>query len=291
LSPFSHSRRQFLFGITAAGALAVAGDGLVVEPNLPRVVHKEFFLPRLPEKLDGFSIALLSDFHYDPYFSKHPLHAAIPKVNALRPDVIALAGDFVSTPFVGNESKGALAADPCAALLKNLSAPYGLWSVLGNHDLNTDAEYITRQLQARGIQVLVNKSIPMERDGARFWLTGVDDVLGGGADLGNALKAVPAGDAVVLLAHEPDFADEASQYPVDLQLSGHSHGGQVRIPLLPPLYLPAMAKKYVLGTYQVGPLQIYTNAGLGTINIPVRFNCPPEITFIRLRSAVRRQGS
>jgi uncharacterized protein len=291
LSPLFHSRRKFLFGLGAAGAAAVAGDSVLVEPNLPRVVHKEFFLSRLPEKMNGFTIALLSDFHYDPYFSKHPLHAAIPKVNELRPDLIALTGDFVSVPFSGDDRKGALAADPCAALLGKLTAPYGLWAVLGNHDANTDPDYVMRTLRAQGIYVLGNQSIAIERDGTRFWLAGVYDVLGGTADLGKTLRTVPSGDAVVLLVHEPDFADQAAKFPVDLQLSGHSHGGQVRIPFLPPLYLPDLAKKYVMGTYQVGSLQLYTNAGIGTVDIPVRLNCPPEITLIRLRSKVGKLGS
>jgi predicted MPP superfamily phosphohydrolase len=291
LSPVFRSRRQFLFGIGAAGAAVVAGDSVLVEPNLPHVVQKEFFLAHLPEKLNGFTIAQLSDFHYDPFFSKHPLHAAISKVNDLRPDLIVLTGDFVSVPFTGDDRKGALAADPCAALLRKMTAPYGLWAVLGNHDANTDAAYVTRALQAQGIHVLVNQSIAIEREGAHFWLAGVDDVLGGVADLGKTLKTVPSGEAVILLAHEPDFADRAAKFPVDLQLSGHSHGGQVRIPFLPPLYLPDLAKKYVMGAYQVGQLQLYTNAGLGTIDIPIRLNCPPEITLIRLRSSSGKGGS
>jgi predicted MPP superfamily phosphohydrolase len=110
-------------------------------------------------------------------------------------------------------------------------------------------------------------------------------VLSKTADLPQTLRRVPAHEAVILLAHEPDFADEARRFPIDLQLSGHSHGGQVRIPLLPPLYLPAMAKKYVLGTYHVGPLTLYTNAGLGTVGVAMRLNCPPEITLLTLRSS------
>ena len=133
-----------------------------------------------------------------------------------------------------------------------------------------------------------NQSVAIEREGARFWLAGVNDVLSRTADLARTLRGIPAGEAVVLLVHEPDFADHASKFPIDLQLSGHSHGGQVRIPLLPPLYLPAMAKKYVMGTYQVGALPLYTNAGLGTVGVPVRLNCPPEITLVTLRSSPKR---
>ncbi len=246
-------------------------------------MRQEFFLPRWPERLDGFTIALLSDFHYDPYFSVHPLHAAIPIVNGLRPDLIVLTGDFVSIPVIGDDAKAAFAAEPCARLLRQMAAPHGLWAVLGNHDVDTDPEHVTRALRAENIQVLANQSQAIERNGARIWLAGVNDVLNGTADLPLTLRRVPAGEAVILLAHEPDFADEASRFSIDLQLSGHSHGGQIRVPLLPPLYLPKLAKKYVWGTYHVGRLTLYTTAGLGTVGVPMRLNCPPEITLLTLR--------
>jgi predicted MPP superfamily phosphohydrolase len=204
-------------------------------------------------------------------------------VNDLHPDLVVLTGDFVTAPTLGDVRKAALSAEPCARLLRQMTAPYGLWAVLGNHDEGTDHKHVTRALQAENIQVLANQSQAIERDGARVWLAGVNDVLSKTADLAKTLRRVPEGESVILLAHEPDFADEASKFPIDLQLSGHSHGGQVRVPLLPPLYLPEMARKYVWGTYHVGPLTLYTNAGLGTIGVPLRFNCPPEITLLTLR--------
>jgi predicted MPP superfamily phosphohydrolase len=279
------TRRQFLLRAASAGIVALAADSVLLEPNRPRLVRKDFFLPRWPERLNGLTIALLSDFHYDPWFSVHPLRAAIGMVNGLRPDLIALAGDFVSVPLIGSRRKAALASEPCARLLRQMTAPLGLWAIMGNHDVDTDRKHITRALQAENIQVLVNQSQAIERDGARFWLAGINDALAKTADLSKTLHGVPADEAVILLAHEPDFADEAARFPVDLQLSGHSHGGQIRFPLLPPLYLPQLAKKYILGTYQVGPLPLYTTAGLGTIGIPARLNCPPEVTLLTLRHA------
>ena len=272
----------------AAGAASLAGDSILIEPNRPKLVRHDFALRRWPERLNGFTIALLSDFHYDPIFSRHPLLAAIPMVNKLHPDLIVLTGDFVSVPLTGDDAKGALAAEPCAQFLRKMSAPFGSWAVLGNHDVNTDPEFVTRAVEGVGIRVLANQSVPIEHDGGRFWLSGVKDVLGGNADMGATMRNVPANEAAILLAHEPDFADDAARYPVDLQLSGHSHGGQVRIPFLGPLYLPDLAKKYVLGTYQVGPLPLYTNAGIGTVDAAVRFNCPPEVTLITLRTASLR---
>lgn len=260
----------------------------MLEPNRPRVVQKQLFLTRWPERMNGFSIALLSDFHFDPHFSVHPLHAAIPMVNGLHPDLIVLAGDFVTKSFLKDDEKAASAAEPCAHLLRRMSAPRGLWAVMGNHDDSTDVEHVTGALQAEGIHVLANQSEAIEHDGTRVWLSGVNDVLGHTADLSKTLHPVPADEAVILLAHEPDFADEVARFPVDLQLSGHSHGGQIRVPFLPPLYLPPLARKYVLGRYQVGRLCLYTTAGLGTIGVPMRLNCPPEITLLTLWRSTRQ---
>lgn len=287
--PFpSISRRKFIRLAATAGVAALAADTALFEPNRPRVVRKQVALLRWPARLEGFTIALLSDFHYDPYFSVHPLRSAIDIVNGLRPDLIALTGDFVSVPLFGDSAEAASDAEPCAQLLGKMRARHGLWAVMGNHDVFTDSDRVTSSLRSVGIQVLSNQSVPIERDGARFWLGGVDDALGGTADLDATLHEIPPNEAVVLLAHEPDYADVVARYPVDLQLSGHSHGGQVRVPFLPPLFLPELARKYIWGLYQIRSLALYTNAGLGTVRVPVRMNCPPEITLLSLRRSEAR---
>lgn len=282
---FSTTRRKFLGLAAAAGATALAADTVLIEPNRPVLVRREISLNRWPEALDGFTIALLSDFHYDPLFSSHPLHAAIPVVNDLHPDIILLTGDFVSVSLVpGNDKAAAAAAEPCSVLLRQLHAPYGLWACLGNHDYYTDPARVTNALRSQGIHVLINQSSPIEAKGTRFWVSGVNDILGDEADLDVTLRDVPANEPTILLVHEPDFADDVvKKRPIDLQLSGHTHGGQVRVPFLPPLYLPDLGKKYVAGLYRIGPLTLYTNRGLGTFLLPVRWNCPPEITLITLR--------
>ena len=276
------SRRKFLGIAAGAGAAALGADSILVAPNRPQVVRLDIPLRRWPEPLTGFTIALLSDFHYDPYFSIHPIQSSIGIVNALRPHLIVLTGDFVSVPFFGDPAKAAADADPCAAILKNLKAPHGTWAVMGNHDAFTDPDRVTAALQEQGIPVLANRSMPIESDGARFWLGGVDDVLGKTADLDATLQNIPPNERTVLMVHEPDFADRVAGHPVDLQLSGHSHGGQVRLPFLPPVYLPDLGKKYVWGLYKVGGLTLYTNPGLGTVGFPARLNCPPEITLITI---------
>jgi hypothetical protein len=280
------TRRKFIRVAATAGVAALAADTTLIEPNHPRIVRQEITLQRWPARLEGFTIALLSDFHYDPYFSVHPLRASIDIINELHPDLIVLTGDFVSVPYFGNRAKAASAAEPCAQLLRQMKAPYGLWAVMGNHDVKTDSHRVTDSLRSVGIQVLDNRSVPIEGNGARFWLSGVDDVLEGNADVDAALHSLPANESVILLAHEPDYADYVARYPVDLQLSGHSHGGQLRVPFVGPLWLPDLAKKYVWGLYKIGALTLYTNPGLGTVGAPVRMNCPPEITFLTLRRSI-----
>jgi uncharacterized protein len=251
------------------------------------LVRQELTLTRWPAALDGFTIALLSDFHYDPVFSVHPIRAAVSTVNELHPDMIVLTGDFVSEPMLRrNREEAALMAEPCARLLRQMHAPQGLWAVLGNHDQLTDPTLVSNILRATGISVLVNQSVAIELNQSRFWLSGVDDVLFGAPDLVSTLARVPSNEPTILLAHEPDYARHVSRYPIDLQLSGHSHGGQVRLPFLPPLYEPPMARRYIAGLYRVGALILYTNRGLGTVVAPIRFDCPPEITLFTLRHAV-----
>jgi uncharacterized protein len=280
------TRRKFIRVAVTAGVAALAADTTLIEPNHPRIVRQEIALQRWPDRLEGFTIALLSDFHYDPYFSVHPLRASIDIINDLHPALIVLTGDFVSVPYFGNRAKAASAAEPCAQLLRQMKAPYGLWAVMGNHDALTDSHRIADSLGSVGIQVLDNRSVPIEGNGARFWLSGVDDVLEGNADVDAAVHSIPANESVILLAHEPDYADYVARYPVDLQLSGHSHGGQVRVPFVGPLWLPDLGKRYVWGLYKSGRLTLYTNPGLGTVGAPVRMNCPPEITFLTVRRSV-----
>ncbi len=290
--PFLWNRRKFLQATAAvlgAGALGMAADGTVFEPNEPRLVRIEIPLRRLPAALDGFTIAQLSDIHYDPHFSVVPLKKAITIVNELQPDLIALTGDFVTIPalsdYLHNARQGADAAEPCAQFVGQLRARYGRFAVLGNHDHDSDPERVIAALASQGIPVLRNRSTPVELPGGRLWLSGVDDVLTGKPDLDATLKGIPREDAVVLLAHEPDFADQAAGFPVDLQLSGHSHGGQIRLPLIGAPFLPELARKYPWGLRSIGGLTLYTNIGLGTIRIPARLNCPPEITLFTLRPA------
>ena len=285
LSPRQISRRKFLGLAALAAGTALTADGIFFEPMRPEIVRQEIFLSRWPARMDGFQIALLSDFHYDPIFSIHPIQSAVEMVNGARPDVVLLAGDFVTSPMIGHASGGLSGAQPCASLLRKLQASHGRWAVLGNHDAAAGAAQVTDALRAADVTVLANAAAPIEINGGRFWLAGINDVLLQAADLHSALRAVPSDEAVILMAHEPDYADYVSRYPVDLQLSGHSHGGQIRLPLAPRLYLPPLGRKYFKGLYNIGELTLYTTVGVGTIGLPVRLNCPPEVTLITVRRA------
>jgi predicted MPP superfamily phosphohydrolase len=286
------TRRKFLqMGAAGAvlGTLALAGEGTIFEADRPRLVPIEVRLPRLADSWDGFRIAQLSDLHYDDHFSVVPLRKAVDIVNGLQPDLIVVTGDFVTSrsrhPSRSVAAQDAKAIEPCAQLVAQMHARSGTLAALGNHDVAADAAHIVEVLQSHDIPVLRNRSVPFERDGKRLWLCGVDDILSGKPRLDLALKEIPADEPVVLLAHEPDWADYVANHPVDLQLSGHSHGGQIRIPFLGAPYLPPLARKYPWGLRRIGGLTLYTNAGIGTIEVPTRINCPPEVTLITLRSA------
>jgi uncharacterized protein len=223
-----------------------------------------------------------------------PLRKAIALINVVKPNLVVLTGDFVTQPVRRKRTPAPRVAkviEPCAQLLAQIRVDSGTMAVLGNHDVRTDASHITAVLQSRGIPVLRNRSFPLEREGKRLWLAGLDDALEGKPSLEAALRGIPPGEPVILLAHEPDWADHAARHPVDLQLSGHSHGGQIRLPLIGASYLPPLARKYPWGLRQIGPLMLYTNAGIGTVNVPLRLNCPPEITLITLRAAKNSDGA
>ena len=276
------SRRKFLAGGVLGLAALAGADTLAVEPRDLQPRRVNVLLKRLPEAFDGFRIAQISDIHFGPYMGQAGVERAVRLAQSFQPDLVALTGDFVSHPWKqGNGRSGAMFIEPCADVLAQLKDTRMI-AVLGNHDHFNGANIVEAGLKERGIAVPRNASLPLERGKDRIWIAGVDDVWVRTADLGRTLRGIPTTEATILLAHEPDFADHAACFPVDLQLSGHSHGGQVRLPGIGALVLPEMAHKYPIGLNRVRALQVYTNVGLGVINPPVRFLCPPEVTFLTL---------
>jgi len=164
-------------------------------------------------------------------------------------------------------------------------------AVLGNHDYLTGVELVRRCIREAGITELVNSVLTLRRGDASLHVAGIDDVMEGRSRLDLVLHDLPDSGAAILLAHEPDFADvSAATGRFDLQLSGHSHGGQVRVPFLMLLALPPFSQRYTSGLYEVGGMIQYTNRGLGFVNLRLRFLCRPEITVLTLRSPVTRCG-
>ena len=279
------TRRAFLQGgVLAAGGLAIyAGE---IERHWVDVQNVEIRLGNLPEAFHGYRIAQLSDFHYGEYSEPTYIRAVVRRVNELRPDLIALTGDFISSgPMVQRISVDF--AYHCADLLGKLESPRKFAS-MGNHDVLVSRVDVTNALESRGIPVLHNAAVPIEKDGARLWMAGVADTIVGTET--NLSAAIPRGrmagsEPLILMAHEPDYADQVVGSGVDLMLSGHTHGGQVRIPFMPPMHLPPAGEKYVEGHFSLQGLQLYVTRGIGTVGVPFRFLCPPEITLITLQPA------
>jgi uncharacterized protein len=279
------TRRSFIVGSGVSAAALVLYSGEFARHDI-QIVDQTIKINNLPDTFHGFRIVQISDIHLDEYTEPYFLERVVRRVNSLKADLVLLTGDFV-TYGAFNFLDSPHAANRCAEVLSALTAPQ-IYGVLGNHDVNVGAPLVIESLTRVKIPVLVNRYIPIERKDARFWLCGAEDPGTSHPDLFLTVPEKPDGP-VILMAHEPDFADIVVQHPrgplVDLMLSGHSHGGQIRVPFVGPLILPPMGQKYVEGHFRFNRLQLYVNRGIGTVGLPFRFDCPPEITIITLQPA------
>jgi uncharacterized protein len=279
------NRRNFL----KLGACSVAGlavySGEIARHEID-VVPITISLAGLPDAFDGFRIVQLSDIHLKEFTEEAFLQAVVRKVNALRPDLIALTGDFISIGPLPRRF-GSEWSYSCARILSELGCNLR-YAILGNHDASVSKPAVTEALVSHKIPVLSNSAVAIERGGERIWLAGIADAFVDTPNLSLALPRTRNADRepLILLAHEPDFADHALNHRVSLILSGHTHGGQVRLPFLTPQFLPPLGRKYVEGHFSFADgTQLYVNRGIGTIGVPLRFRCPPEITVITLARA------
>jgi uncharacterized protein len=280
------TRRKFLIGsgVTAAGLALYAGE---IARHEIDVIQRPIAIRNLPTPFHGYRIVQISDIHIDEYTEPYFVDRIVKRINALSADLILITGDFVTLgafTFVAANH----AIHRCAEILATLACPLR-YAILGNHDVAVSAPLVIGALQKNGIPVLVNQYVPIERNGSRLWLAGVEDPGTSHPNLDLTIPARPDGP-VILMAHEPDYVDDVLRHPraplVDLMLAGHSHGGQIRLPFFGPLVLPPMAKLYPEGHYHFKQLQLYVNRGLGTVGLPFRLNCPPEITVITLNPQV-----
>lgn len=284
------SRRDFvrLLGIFGLDVFlgAIVGWNYIdkIEPEWVEVKNVSLTLPRLPKSFSGFRLVQISDLHVGYWMTPDRLTNILEMVKEQTPDLVAITGDIVLA--YGGLSPYKPIMDKYVNVFKSLTDTYTTVSVLGNHDYWYNAVNVKNALELAGVNVLMNSVFSLERSGERFHIAGLDDVYEHQHDLDAVLAALPEDGGAMLLAHEPDFADmSATTGRFDLQISGHSHGGQVVIPLIGPVVLPYLGKKYPSGLYKVGNMYQYTNRGVGMTMPSIRFNCRPEITVFTLEAA------
>lgn len=250
-----------------------------VEPAMLNIQKEKILSAKLPPSFDGFKIIQFSDTHIGFHYTLKQFAKLVNKINELNPDLIVFTGDLVDEPNKYNWNPELI------QLLNSLQAPFGKYWIYGNHDHGGyGTDLVNNAMKQGGFQLLRNEHTVIEKKNDRIIVAGIDDVLLGIPDLDKTIQHTNPELFTLLLAHEPDFADTAINYPIDVQLSGHSHGGQVRLPFIGHLYTPALAEKYVNGKYEFkeGSFKLYVNKGIGTTRLPYRFLCTPELHLYTL---------
>jgi predicted MPP superfamily phosphohydrolase len=280
-SETSITRRAFLAGASAAGLGLATYSGTHARHEF-EITKLTVPIRNLPDGFLNFRIVQISDIHLEEFTEAFFLERMIAEVNALNPDLVLITGDYVSR---GPRELAVAykAAGVCAEILSTLKAQR--FGILGNHDVVVGASHVVPSLEAHGTPVLVDSYHALERGRDLLWLCGTDDAGTNTPDLGLTVPANPQAP-VLLMCHEPDYVDKVVQHPrfplIDLMLSGHTHGGQIRLPIVGPLILPPMGQKYIQGTFHFDHMQLYVNRGIGTVGLPFRLNCPAEITHFTL---------
>ena len=272
------SRRKFL----GRGIAALIGAGLLTggyawkgEPNWLEIIRMDLSFMDLPPAFHGIKVVHFSDTHLGFNKDAGDLSELVNDIQKEAPDLICFTGDIVDS-----ESADLIEAVP---ILARLSAPLGKFAIFGNHDYK-HTEQLAGLLKDAGFRLLRNESTLIKRGNESIAITGLEDMLHGKPDPQAAIKHIPKGTFTVLLMHEPDYADTAEAFPFNLQLSGHSHGGQIRLPLLGALFTPYGSQKYITGLYYTAKkMPVYVNRGFGETYMPFRLLCRPELTVFTLR--------
>jgi hypothetical protein len=271
------NRRSFLKLMSrAAIGAALPGGYSVAEAKYCQVARHTIAVPRLPAAFAGLRLAFLSDIHHSRVVPRTYIRHVVALANAQKPDVILLGGDYIT--------HGREWVKPCMRVLGGLRAPGGVFAVLGNHDHYSNAAGHTKEaLRTNGIVELTNTGTWIERAGARLRLCGVGDFWRDVQDIDAALGTTRRDETALLLSHNPDYVEKIHDRRVGLVLSGHTHGGQVRLPFIGAPVVPSkFGQKYVEGLVRGPVAQVFVTRGVGTISPPVRFNCPPEVALLTL---------
>lgn len=264
----------------AAGVCAI--DGFAIEPYRLAIRHVRLSFPELPSGFDGLRIAQISDLHLHSYGRIY--HLVVEAVHRERPDLVVITGDLV-------DRSGGM--QTCQTFIQDLQRASGapIFAVPGNWDhraFNTRQAMATWQEEVAkaGAHPLVNRSVRLSRYGDALWLAGTDDPYFGHADLDATLRMVPFSGFTIVLTHAPELFEELARRPsVRLVLAGHTHGGQVRLPMIGALHVPSRyGTRFAWGLYRIGETTYYVNPGIGMSHLPVRFLCRPELTVMTLRS-------
>lgn len=266
--------RRFCVAVAAVSFVIIAIYGRYVEPYRPRIRNIPLQLPRKQCHLDGLRIAFVSDTHVGPHFRARHLEPVVAALQRIEPDLVIFGGDYISeSPRFIDE-----AIPPLARMAQ--TARLGAVAVLGNHDISNVRSRVTAALKSADIPLMVNESHRFDYGDGSFWIVGIDDILLGRPDLARAFADVPADGASIAVWHEPDWAERAAPFGPFLQLSGHTHGGQIRIPGKGEIALPKLGKRFPEGQYEIDDMTLLVSRGVGTYRPPIRFNCPPEVLIL-----------
>ena len=257
------------------------GYGSQVERHQIKTEFHQVQLPLGEKGPDHVRIVSLSDFHYDPLCETEYLAECVRRTNVLRPDLVMLTGDFVT--------HSATRISELIEILSKLNPGHAILASLGNHDhWNNNPGKIIESLRGAGIDLLKNQHCRIPVQGGEMVVAGMESAWSGNPSWGTATRGTKPEDHIIALMHEPDYVEVLSQDPrLILQLSGHTHGGQVRLPLVGALRLPSYGKLFQAGFYDVNGSKLYVNRGVGTIGIHVRFLCPPEIACFDIKNISR----
>jgi predicted MPP superfamily phosphohydrolase len=273
--------------IGAVGLLAIclglAVWAVLVEPGRLVVKDVELSLPSWPREMPPLTIAVVSDLHTGaPHVDAEKLARVVSLVNQRRPDLVVLLGDFIVHGVIGGRR---VEPEVTAARLQPLRAPLGVFAVLGNHDWWYDGPRVARALRAAGIVVLDEEAVRLRHRGHPLWLVGLADFDTRTPDPARATSAVPLAEPIIALTHSPDVFPLVPAR-VAITLAGHTHGGQVYIPLVGRPIVPSRyGQRYAIGHIEEGGRHLFVTSGIATSIIPVRFLVPPEIVMLVLKPA------